>query len=242
MLVGIIASTGAARAQTQVEALGSGESDDAAARNHFVLGRAAYRGADYEAALAHFWQAYELSGRSQLLYNVGISADRLGKNEEALRVFERYLEETESPSREQEVRERIAFLRLAVEERKQRERLAAETAARDDRAAQVPEPRQRKLPRSGIVGASVLGAVGVTGVSLMAVGISQKGVCVETDPSGACVSQRTTSAWTAVYGGIGVAALAGSALWFGIASRRTKRERATTWQLSPTGVTVSGSF
>lgn len=240
--MGVLASTGLAHAQTQVDPINRSEADDASAREHFLLGRAAYRGADYEAALAHFRRAYELSGRSQLLYNVGISADRLGRNEEALQVFERYLEETEAPSREQEVRERIAFLRLAVAESKQRDRLVAEAAAQHSPATPAEEPPGRKLPQSAIIGGSLLGAAGVAGVSVMAVGISQNGVCVETDASGECASQRSTSSWTAVYGSIGIAALAGSALWFGISSRRAKREQAVTWNLSPSGIVVSGSF
>lgn len=237
--LGLVSSTGA---QAQVSEEARGSADDAAAREHFVLGRAAYRGADYEAALGHFRQAYELSGRSQLLYNVGISANRLGRNEEALGAFEKYLEDTKDPSRDQEVRERIAFLRLALEEAQREEQLLAEAAAREAALPQAEETPGRKISQSAIIGGSLLGAVGVAGVAVMAVGISQNGVCLETDTSGLCISQRTTSAWTAVYGSIGIAALAGSALWFGMGHRRAKRERATTWNLSPSGIVVSGVF
>ncbi len=245
--VGIFGLAGSVRSQTDVDPIERsqaerGQADDAAAREQFVLGRAAYRGADYDAALVHFKRALDLSGRSELLYNVGISADRLGRHEEAIQAFEKYLDDTADPSREQEVRERLAFLRLALEESKRKEQLAMEAAARDAAAAPLKEPPGRKIPSSAIIGGSVLGAVGVTGVAIMAVGLSQNGACLETDSAGACTSERTTTAWTAVYGSIGVAALAGSALWFGMGHRRTNRERATTWNLGPSGVVVSGTF
>ena len=240
--VGTLGLVGPAHAQTQLDEVARSEADDAAAREQFVLGRAAYRGADYDAALDYFTRAYELSGRSALLYNVGISADRLGRDEEAIEAFEKYLEDTVDPSRGQEVRERLAFLRLAEESKRREEQLAAEAAAVDAAPGPVEELSGQKIPQSTIIGGSILGAVGVAGVAIMAVGFSQNGACLETDSSGACVSARTTTAWTAVYGGLGIAALAGSALWFGISHRHAKRERATTWKLSPSGVAVSGVF
>ena len=217
---------------------------DSTAREHFVLGRAAYRGADYAQALRHFKRAYELSGRPQLKYNIGISADRLGKNDEALEAFESYLAENEDPPRAQEVRERIAFLRLAVEEEKEKEQLMAEAAAREAAVTATLDetPSDRKMQKSAIVGGSVLAAVGVAGVSAMALGLSQRGSCLERDNSGVCVNERTASTWTYVYGAVGVAALAGSAAWFAVGRKRAQRERATAWMLTPTGVTVSGSF
>jgi len=217
---------------------------DSMAREHFVLGRAAYRGADYEQALDHFKRAYELSRRPQLKYNVGISADRLGKNEEALEAFESYLAENENPPRAQEVRERIAFLRLAVGEAKEKEHLMEEAAARAAAATTTLDKTRldRKIPKATIAGGSVLAAAGVAGVGAMSLGLSQRGSCLERDTSGVCTNERTASPWTFVYGAIGVAALAGSATWFAVSHRRTKRERATVWMLTPTGVSVSGSF
>ena len=241
-VVGTLGLVGPAHAQTQIDEVARSEADDAAAREQFVLGRAAYRGANYDAALVYFTRAYDLSGRSELLYNVGISADRLGRDEKAIEAFEKYLEDTVDPSRGQEVRERLEFLRLAEESKRREEQLAAAAMAADAAPGIVEGPSGQQIPRSAIIGGSILGAVGVAGVAIMAVGLSQHGACLETDSSGACVSERTSTAWTAVYGGIGIAALAGSALWFGISHRRAKRERATTWKLSPSGVVVSGVF
>ena len=50
------------------------------------------------------------------------------------------------------------------------------------------------------------------------------------------------TAWTWVYGGLGVAALVGSATWFGVSARRQKQKRETRVSIGPTGVMVSGKF
>jgi hypothetical protein len=45
-----------------------------------------------------------------------------------------------------------------------------------------------------------------------------------------------------VYGGLGVAALAGSATWLALSVKRGKDKRTTQVSVSPTGVMVSGTF
>jgi tetratricopeptide (TPR) repeat protein len=239
-----------AEARNEVHEAAQHEADDAAAKEYFMLGRAAYRVAQYQQALTHFRHAYELSGRSELQYNIGISADRLGHSEEALEAFERYLEGTGNPSREEEVRMRAAVLRVAIEdsnERKERLAAAERTAAaeaerRDARLALADGPSSRRVPRSAIVGGSTLAALGVGGLVAMGVGLSQNGACQDTDLSGVCLTERSSNTWTFVYGGLGGAALAGSATWLAISSRRAKSKRETAWMLTPTGGVVSGSF
>jgi len=208
--------------------------DDAAARKHFEQGRAAFEETDWEQALLHFRDAYRLSHRPQLQYNIGVTADRLQRDEEALQAFESYLEAIENPPREQEVRERIATLRSAIDEKKAAERAIAE-------AAVAYESDGRKIPKSAIVGSSVLAAAGVAGVVTMGVVLAQRGSCLE-EVGGVCQSERAASTWTWVYGAVGVAALAGSATWLVVGRKRAKKKRNTAWMLGPTGVAVAGSF
>lgn len=215
--------------------------DDAAAREHFERGRAAFQRANYEQALVQFRHAYRLSRRGPLQYNIGVAADRLRRDEEAVEAFEHYLEEAENPRREQEVRERIAALTRTIEQRKETERALAEAARTDQAAAPVEESYGRKVPKSAIIGASVLAAVGVAGTVTMGVGLARSGACLE-EMNGMCQTERATSPWTPVYGAVGIAALVGSATWLGVSSKRTKEKRNTAWMLTPTGVVVSGSF
>lgn len=216
--------------------------DDAAAREHFERGRAAFEEADYEAALVYFRHAYRLSHRGELQYNIGVAADRLQREEEALEAFEYYLEQAQSAEREAEVHERINALRQSIAERKATERALAEASIRyqtptSDGAAQDG----RRIPTSAIIGSSALAAVGVAGVAAMGVGVAKNGSCSQ-EVNARCVTENSATAWTWVYGSVGVAALVGSATWLAVSARRTKEKRKTQVSVSPTGVMVSGTF
>jgi tetratricopeptide (TPR) repeat protein len=206
--------------------------DDSTARAHFELARAAFEATDYEKALVHFQEAYELSGRAELQYNIGVTASRLRRDEEALVAFERYLAELEQPARELEVRKRIEAIRPILQQR--------QTVDQTQPVDQTPTDTTR-IPRSAIVGASFLAAVGVTGVAAMGVGVARSGECLE-EVGGNCLATRAATPWVGVYGGIGIAALAGSAIWLGISGKRAKEKRSTAWMLSLTGIMVSSSF
>ena len=216
--------------------------DDAAAREYFERGRAAFEQADYEGALVFFRHAYRLSGRAELQYNIGVAADRLQREQEALEAFQHYLEETESPTREAEVRGRIEALQESIDERAATDRALEEAAIRYQ---PVPQERSmndgRRLPKSTIIGGTVLAAVGVAGVAAMSVGLAQNGSC-STEVAGQCTVESSATAWTYVYGGLGIAALAGSATWFAIGAKRAKDKRKTQVSFSPTGLMVSGKF
>lgn len=216
--------------------------DDTAGRDYFERGRAAFDEADYERALVYFRHAYRLSNRSELQYNIGVAADRLQRDEEALEAFEKYLDETENPAREAEVKRRVAALRQSIAERAATERALEEATVRVEVVEPVDDASDRaKLPMATIVGASALGAVGVAGVAAMSVALARDGSCAQ-ERGGMCVAQHSATPWTWVYGGLGVAALAGSATWFVVSAKRTKNKRETAWSLTPTGVVVSGSF
>ncbi|MCX7807199.1 MAG: tetratricopeptide repeat protein, partial [Deltaproteobacteria bacterium] len=69
------------------------EAKDQEARALFQAGQVAFEDGRFEDALQYFRRSYELSGRPALLYNIGLAADRLRRDEEALSAFERYLAE-----------------------------------------------------------------------------------------------------------------------------------------------------
>lgn len=217
--------------------------DDAAARDYFERGRAAFERADYERALAMFRHAYRLSERPELQYNIGVAADRLQREEEALGAFESYLDNTVEPAREAEVRERISALRVSIAEREATERALVDATVESRAAVQgadmIDAPR---LPRSTIAGGAALAAIGAAGVTAMAVGLARDGSCAESVDD-ECVTEHARTPWSYVYGAVGLAALAGSATWFAVSARRSKHaDREVTWQLGPTGVKVSGKF
>jgi len=232
----LVGMAGAARAGAQQTP------DDAAAREHFERGRVAFEQADYEAALVYFRHAYRLSHRSELQYNIGVAADRLQREEEALEAFEHYLEETQNAAREAEVKERISALRQSLAEREATQRALAEATIR----TQVPTGDGAahdgaRIPISAIIGSSALAAVGVAGVAAMSVGLVKNGSCSQ-EVAGRCATENSATAWTWVYGGVGIAALVGSATWLALSAKRSKDKRKTQVSVSPMGVMVSGTF
>jgi len=118
--------------------------DDAAAREYFKAGRAAFDQADYESALTYFRHAYRTSGRGALLYNIGVAADRLQRDQEALEAFEQYLDRTEKPTREFEVRRRIEALRGSIAEKEATERALMEAKLRYEQVAQEEQVTRGK--------------------------------------------------------------------------------------------------
>ena len=85
---------------------------DDEARGLFLAGRAAFDQGRYEDALDRFREAHRLSGRPELLYNIGQAADRLRRDREALEAFEGYLEQTPSDAPNRSIAQnRVDFLR-----------------------------------------------------------------------------------------------------------------------------------
>ena len=111
-VLSFLAAVGLMVPAATVEAQGEREEE---ARALFTAGRAAYDGGHYETAQARFQEAYELSGRAELLYNIGQSADRSRKDAEALAAFEQFLADTPADTPHRDIAERrVTFLRDAL--------------------------------------------------------------------------------------------------------------------------------
>lgn len=116
---------------------------DAEARGLFVAGREAFDAGRYDNALDYFTRAYALSGRPGLLFNIASSAERLRRDEEALRGYQAYLEAMpEAPNREY-TEGRIAFLR----EQLRGESARAPSVHAASVAAPAPSPPPREVAR-----------------------------------------------------------------------------------------------
>jgi hypothetical protein len=113
-LVTIIVLTTATTVVAQEE---TEESDDEArARMLYERGNSAFLAGEYDAAIEAFRESYELSGRPQLLYNMGTVYDRQRNDPRALEMFERYLEAEPTSEISDEVRARVRVLHERLEE------------------------------------------------------------------------------------------------------------------------------
>lgn len=96
------------------------------ARMRFEDGRLAFAEGRNEIALAAFLESYELSGRPELLYNIGLVHDRLRHDREALEAFRQFLVEVPDTENRVQVESRI---RVLEEEVAREEALASAAAA-----------------------------------------------------------------------------------------------------------------
>jgi hypothetical protein len=116
------------------------------AKELFAKGDAAYAEGRYEEALSDFQEAYALSSRPQLLFNISNALERLGRNAEAVEALERYLASNKVKERET-VQKRVANLKKRVEEQKrEQERIAREGEERWNREVEERKRLQGETP------------------------------------------------------------------------------------------------
>lgn len=159
--------------------------EDAAARLLFNSAREAFAAGNYEVALQRFQQAYDLSHRSALLYNIGTTLDRMRRDREALAAFERFLAEDATSPNRSEVEARVRVLREAIEaedarlaeqQRQQEEQQRALEEARRQAEERARLAAQQQAEDSGggappVVFFSVAGATVATGIVGLAFGL-----------------------------------------------------------------------
>lgn len=102
-------SAGAAQAQPSVNPA------DQVAREHFMRGRDAFSLGDFALAAREFDQAYQLSRRPQLLYNIGTAYERLHNWNEANVAFHRYLDEVPGAPDRPEVEARLRMIEVELQ-------------------------------------------------------------------------------------------------------------------------------
>lgn len=143
--------------------------DDEVAKKYYELGRTLYSRSDYEGAIKQFEEAYRLSRKPDLLYNIARSHEALGQYEKAIEVYRTYLT-TQPPAAQGEVSARIANMeRLAERQRRERE--------------SAPAPRRSSLPGWLTVGAG--GALLATGAAFAGLAMSRKSQVEERIAAGA---------------------------------------------------------
>ena len=91
-VLGILLGAATVQAQSEPDAPVDVGSEDAAAREHFERGAAAFQDGRFDEAASEFGQAYDLSGRPELLYNLYVSHRDAGNDVEALRALRAYLD------------------------------------------------------------------------------------------------------------------------------------------------------
>lgn len=218
------------------------EAVDSDPRVLYDRGELAYTEGRFDEALALFQRAYDISGRAELLYNVGIAATNSGDERTALAALERYLAEIPDAPNRALVEGRLQGLRDEIAEEDELTRLTAlerESIARE-RAAAADGTRT-----AGIALAITGGALTVAGALLLTFGYldiaSVEGATAGTpwvDLRGA--NERAPILTGVGYGaaGLGLAVLG---IGLGLALTVPSSESVSV-TLGPSHLTVTGSF
>ena len=146
----------------------------------YLEGRKAFNVGDFKTAVGKFKEAYDLSNKPALLYNIAFAHDKAGNREQAIFFLERYLAEDKGAPQERQaqVTARIKTLKLEkaqadaaradAEARKaeaEARKAAAEQADRELALRASEKPLYKKWWLWTIVGAVVAGGI-ATGVVL----------------------------------------------------------------------------
>lgn len=148
-----------------VQAQESDSDDSTRARELYLEGDRFYREGRYEQAVEAFREAYELSERPQLLYNMANAYERLNRLREAGDALEQYLPHAPAEDRSA-VESRLTALRARMEA--QEANASGDDQEEDGvRDRERPPPPQPRSP--DVVGPAVL--LGLGGASLVAAGL-----------------------------------------------------------------------
>lgn len=191
-------------------AAAQGTPDELEARTLFDAGELAYSRGNYDRAYTHFHQAHELSARPELLYNMGLAADRARMDAEAIAAYAAFV--AALPDHPQRA---IAETRLAALRRSSGERPAADSDLTpepviDPALPAEPDPAAPRGPGAGpwILIASGAGILAIGGV-VLALGFTED-ARVQGAPAGSSWSEYRDAYdrvdTLQIAGGIGIAA------------------------------------
>jgi tetratricopeptide (TPR) repeat protein len=201
--------------------------DDEEARALYEAGERAFGAGNFERALEHFRRAYELSHRGALLYNIGLTADRLRRDAEALEAFEAFLATGPEASLRASVEARVAVLRGLVR-------------------AETPTPAPAGPDLAGPIALLVAGGLVLAGGGVMlGVAASEDSIvqnAAEGSPWSDVAGHHETAEALAIGGsvalGVGALTAVGGAVW--LATSGSSEPVAVS--VGPGGIAVRGSF
>lgn len=167
-----------------------GLSDDERAATHFRVAQEFFEREAFEEALVEFQRAFALSDRPQLLFNIGLSHDRLGQWAEARDNYERFLERAPNDVQAEHATRRLARAR----QRAARAQPGGETDTTPEESISNAEPEERVSEpdaSSGALGWALLGTGAAAGITSLVTGLVANSIHQDLEAS--CGESRTCS-------------------------------------------------
>ena len=217
----------------------AGDLEEQEAQARFAAGEIAYAAGRYQDALNDFQRAYELSQRPELLFNIGLAADRLRQDTTAMDAFERFLEARPDHASADRARERLELLR------EQQDRSVQGTVEPQPRPPNVDPGPAESPSRAGpwVLGVTG-GAMAVVGATLLAIALGNKSDVenLEVDTPWTDLEDQVDSVPRQSGAGIalisvGAAAALGAVLW-----RVMTPSEDVAVSVGPSGVQIRGQF
>jgi tetratricopeptide (TPR) repeat protein len=177
LLVAVMALSSVALAQAAPTA-----NDNEAARAHFMAGSAYYEQANYADAVKEFNEAYRLSQRPDLLYNIALAYERLENLDEAIGALEKYL--TLKPGAQDR-----NIIAARIENLKKRRASAQAAPSPAPIVAQPPPPTQPPPRKPRHVASLAVGGVGLA-VLIAAVGTGAAALRDQSELDSVCQNMR----------------------------------------------------
>lgn len=228
-----------------------GRSDDEA-RALFAAAEIAYSDGRFESALESFQRAYDLSGRPELLYNIGLSAERLRQDERALSAYRSYLEERRETPNRASVEARIRILEQAIASHTPAPAPEVETspAPVDQPAPPPPVPPTSSGPEAGALALTITGGVvAIAGAVLLVLGTMDAGTVEHatypahwSDVQGAYDRAFPLSLSGGIGLGVGLAAATAGVVWLALGSGSSGSGSSVSASIGLGGVSLRGTF
>jgi tetratricopeptide (TPR) repeat protein len=205
------------------------------ARAHFNAGKSYYEAARYEDALREFNEAYRLSQRPPLLFNLSLCHERLGDLDRAISTLEQYLVDDPTTQDRNVIEERIKNLR-AIQSRGGAPAPVAAPAPVTVPSSAQPAPPRRLL--TVVFGGAGLALLGGALIANLVAGARLSDLNTHCNADGSCDAAsfpaaqsdisdgRAAALASYVLAGLGVAALAAAVALFFIEGRKLDRPAA----------------
>jgi hypothetical protein len=122
-------------------AVAQGTSDMKKAKQRFQEGRQLYQSEKYIEAARTFKEAYDLSGRGELLYNIGRAYEKAGRLQKAENFYQQYLEKEPNASNANQVVQKIITLQEKIAARMSSVEVETAQKGRDVFVGEDKKPR-----------------------------------------------------------------------------------------------------
>jgi len=216
------------------------------ASEHYKKAKVAYVAGDFETALKEFTEAYNISGKADLLYNLAICSEKIGQKDKAIAFYELYLEEKPDAEDAEQIKSRVDSLNSPEKHAEQPTETPAQKLAKktittsSDNQKSIPKPSEKKrrnIVWPGIIigaGGVILGTGALTAISAYKKHKDLESLCAPDCSDSQVKPARRKSLAADLQFVIGAGITAGGFIWWLLSKdERQTAGTLTAWRVAP---------